>query len=271
MLVFHPAIDLKIAIILNPGVGQLRSIAGLSLAIAKAEFKLRNEGSYLGILWYLLAPVLTFLLLLGIFADRLGQNIPNYPLYLLLGIILFNYFQKVSNEAVNIIQPNAGIIKSIHFHREALIGSTVLKTLFSHIFEVIVLIIFLLAFGISVKTMIFYPAILLFLALFAFGAALILSSLQIYFFDLDNIWLFASKLIWFGTPIFYAIEGQTKLFTLNLFNPMFYFITIARDLIVYGRMPEIWMMLGAIGYSLLSLIIGLFIFKKLKPRFAELI
>jgi len=250
---------------------QIKSIFGLSLALAQAGFKLKNEGTWLGVFWYLLSPLLTFLLLLLIFTDRLGGDIPLYPLYLLLGIILFNYFQKISSESVKILRDHERIIKAIHFPKEALIGSVVLKILFSHIFEVFILIVFLLFFGIPIKTMIFYPLILVFLSIFAFGASLILSSLEVFFLDLDQIWGFVSKLVWFGTPIFYAIEGQTKLFTANLFNPMFYIITVARDIIVYARMPETWMILGMVGYSFLSLFIGLFIFNKLKTKFAELL
>jgi len=250
---------------------QIKSIFGLSLALAQAGFKLKNEGTWLGVFWYLLSPVLIFLLLLLIFTDRLGGDIPHYPIYLLLGIILFNYFQQISSESVKIIRANAGIIKAIPFPKESLIGSVVLKVLFSHIFEVLTLSVFLVIFGIPIKTMIFYPLILVFLSIFAFGASLILSSLEVFFLDLNHIWRFVSKLVWFATPIFYAIEGQTKLFTANLFNPMFYIITVARDIIVYARMPEAWMILGMVGYSFLSLFIGLFIFNKLKTKFAELL
>lgn len=250
---------------------KLKSILGLSLQIAKTGFKLKNEGTWLGVLWYLLSPVLTFLLLLGIFTDRLGRNIPNYPLYLILGIILFNYFQKITDECVSIIRNNKGVIKSIGFPREALVGSSVLRILFSHIFEVFILIILFLFFKVSVKTMIFYPLILTFLSIFSLGVGLILAALGTCFFDLVNIWGFVSKLIWFGTPVFYAIEGQSRLGILNLFNPMYYFITIARDAIIYARMPQVWMIAGMVGYSLVSLILGLFIFNKLKIRFAELV
>ena len=85
-------------------IQKLKSTLGLSLALAKAQFKLKNEGTWLGVLWYLLAPILTFLFMLGIFHDRLGNNIPNYPLYLLLGIILFNFFRKIADESVAIIK-----------------------------------------------------------------------------------------------------------------------------------------------------------------------
>jgi len=248
-----------------------KSVFGLSLSIAKVDFKLKNEGTWLGILWYLLSPILTFLLLLGIFLNRLGHSIPSYPLYLFLGIILFNYFQKIADSSVMIIRGNSGIIKSINFPKESLLGSCVLKILFSHVFEVLILILFLIFFGISVGNMVFYPMVLIFLSIFAFGVSLILASLGTHFFDLGYIWGFGIRLVWFATPIFYAIEGQTRLFILNLFNPMFYFITIAREIIIYNKIPEFWLIGMAITFSLLFFFIGLFTFYKLKPRFPELI
>jgi len=250
---------------------KIKSTLELSLALARAQFKERNEGSYLGILWYLLGPFLMFLLLLLVFSDRVGTNIPRYPLYLLLGIIMFNFFQKATSESTKVISINRWIIKSINFPRESLISSIVLATLFSHIFEIVLFIVFALFFKVSPAGLIFYPLILIFFCIFVYGASLILATLNVYFVDLDNIWTFVSRLIWLGTPIFYTIGGQTRLFYVSLFNPMYYFITITRDIIVYTRIPEIWMIIGAVIYSLLFLFIGLLIFNKLKIKFAELI
>ncbi len=250
----------------------IKQVFGLSFQLAKAGFKLRNEGSYLGILWYLLNPLLLFLLLLLVFSDRLGNNIPNYPIYLLLGIIIFNFFQNSTAESAKIITRDyGGIIKSINFPRESLIGSLVLKNLFSHLFEIILLIVFILIFKSSLAGLVFYPIILLFFCMFIFGACLILSSLTVYLVDLENIWFFGSRLIWLGTPIFYVIGGQTRLFYINLLNPLYYFITIAREIIIHSRIPELWMIFGAIGYSLLFLLAGMIIFNKLKVKFAEMI
>ena len=226
----------------------------------------------MGIFWYLLNPFLTFILMLVIFQDRLGQNIPDYPIYLLLGIIMFNFFQNITTESTRIIRERWGIIKSINFPRESLVGSNVLKTLFSHIFEIGVLFLFLLFFGIPVKNMlIFYPLLLILLSLFTCGISLILSAAAVYFIDLDNIWIFVSRLIWFATPIFYSIGGQDRLLIFNLFNPMYYFITIARDFIIYNKFPHIFLIQGIIFYTLLSMFAGLIIFNKLKKRFAEMV
>jgi len=185
---------------------------------------------------------------------------------------MFNFFQQATIESTKVItQEYSGVIKSIDFSRESLVGSIVLKTFFSHLFEIILLVVFVLIFRGSLVGLIFYPVIIIVFCFFVFGVCLIFASLTVYFVDLENIWVFVSKLIWLGTPIFYEIGGQTRLFYINLLNPMYYFITIAREIIIYTKIPELWMIFGAIGYSLLFLLIGLLIFNKLKIKFAEMI
>ncbi|OGJ19868.1 hypothetical protein A3K73_02645 [Candidatus Pacearchaeota archaeon RBG_13_36_9] len=251
---------------------KLRHFLDLSLEIAKSSFKLRNEGSYLGIFWYLLNPLLLFLLLLLVFSDRLGNSIPSYPLYLLLGIVIFNFFQQATTESTKIIVRDYGeLIKSINFSREALVLGIALKSVFSHFFEFALFLLFMLIFRNSMAGIIFYPVILVFLFVFVFGFSLILSSLTVYFIDLDNIWNFFVRLLWLATPIFYSIGGQERLFIANLFNPLYYFIVLSRELIIHARLPELWIILGAVFYSLVSLLLGLLIFNKLKTKFAEML
>jgi ABC-type polysaccharide/polyol phosphate export permease len=251
---------------------KIRRILGLSLVLAKAEFKLRNEGSYLGILWYLLNPILTFGLLLLIFNDRLGGDIKYYPLYLMLGIIMFNFFQSTTIESTkSIINEHHYLIKSMDFPREALILSIVFKNLFSHFFEIILFFVLILFFKINLFYGLYYLPILVLFSIFVYGFSLLLSSLSVYFVDLDNIWNFAVRIVWFGTPIFYTIAGQNKLLVLNFFNPLYYFITIARDLLIYNKMPELWFIFIILGISLFILYLGVIVFKKLKVKFAELV
>jgi ABC-type polysaccharide/polyol phosphate export permease len=244
---------------------------GLSLALAKAGFKLRNEGSYLGILWYLLNPLLLFLLLFLVFNDRLGNEIPFYPLYLLLGIIMFNFFQDVSSESAKVIISYGGLIKSINFDKKALVCSILFKKIFAHVFEIFLFAVLLFVIKGNVAGLLFYPLIFIIFALFSFGICLLLSAWVVYFTDLDNIWMFFVRLLWLATPIFYSIGGQAKLFVLNLFNPIYFFITLAREILIYNKAPELWLIFGAIFYTLSSLFLGIYIFNKLKDKFAEMI
>jgi len=251
-------------------MGKLKNFWQLSLALAKTQFKLRNEGSYLGILWYLLNPLLMFILLLFIFSSSLGSAVPNYPLYLLLGVVMFNFFQQITSFSIRTMDENRLIVKSINFSRESLVASNVLRTLFAHLFEIVLFFIIALFFGVSLKGIIFYIPILLLFSIFIYGASLILSSLYVYFIDIENIWLFFSRLLFFATPIFYSVSSG-KLFILNLFNPVYYFITIARELIIYNRLPEFWLIFGSLIYSLAFFVVGSSMFSKMKDKFAELI
>lgn len=255
---------------LNNFLASLKRIFGLGFQLAKAEFKLRNEGSYLGIFWYLLNPLLVFGLLFFIFSDRLGNNISNYPLYLMLGVIVFNFFQSTTTDSVtSVIKDYRWVIKSINFPIESLLVSIVLKNLFSHLLEIIFFAVFLIFSKISLIGILYYLLVLIFLCLFIFGISLFLASLTVYFVDLENIWSFVVRLLWLATPIFYSIGGQTKLFYLNLFNPMYYFITFARDVAVYIRVPDASIIFGTVFCALLSLSAGLLLFNALKVRFAE--
>ena len=138
-------------------------------------------------------------------------------------------------------------------------------------FEIILLALLLLYMNISLLVLIYYIPILILFALFIYGTSLLISALTVYFVDLDNIWNFAVRIIWFGTPIFYVIENHIGLLYLNLINPLYYFITLARDLIIYQQISSVIILLGSIGFSLCFLVVGLMTFKKLKRNFAQLI
>ena len=250
----------------------VESLFGLSFQLAKAEFKLKNEGSYLGILWYLLNPLLTFALLFLIFSNRLGTTIPLYPLYLLLGIVMFNLFQSTTLESTKaILHEHSRLIKSINFKRESLIISIALKNLFSHFFEVLLFLCLLILLGNGFIWIVWYIPILFFFMLFIISASLFLSSLTVFFVDLDNVWNFAVRLIWFGTPLFYTIDSQTWLSNLNALNPLYYFISMTRDIVIYHITPDLSLIWGVLGFSLASILLGLLVFKKLNRKIAELV
>lgn len=242
-----------------------------SLILAKAEFKLRNEGSYLGLLYYFLNPLFTFILLNFIFSAKFGQGIASYSLYLLLGIIMFNFFQSTTNESTKIIMHNRNIIKSVSFPKWTLNLSIVIKYLFSHIFEMLIFVILMFFSGAPFLGILFYPLILFLFLVFIFGVCLSFSSISVYFVDLENIWIFASRLLWLATPIFYTTEKGTNLFLLNLFNPLYYFLTVSRDIVIYTKTPDLWLITGVINWTLLSCTIGVLLYKKLNKRFPEMV
>ncbi|MBS3075135.1 ABC transporter permease [Candidatus Pacearchaeota archaeon] len=257
----------------NYYLNRLKSILGLSLSLAKADFKLRNEGSYLGIFWYLLDPLTLFIIILAISNSfvNLSNNLnANYPIYLLIGLIMFNFFRQATVLSVNVISSNSFFIKSIKVTQESLVISSILQALFSHFFEIILLIIFMIIFKVSLIGLIYYPFLLFFLLLFIIGISFILATIGVYIIDMENVWNVLTRLLWFLTPIFYITNPGTKLYLINLFNPMFYFIEITRGFILKSNIEFLMMALLIIG-SILIFIIGILIFNKYKDYFAEMV
>jgi ABC-type polysaccharide/polyol phosphate export permease len=250
---------------------EFKRILGTSYSLGIAHFKLRNEGSYLGIFWYLLNPILMFLLLLAIFSNSLGEDIENYPLYLLLGIIMFNFFQAVTSESTKIMRRDRNVIRSIKFPLESMVGNIVLVSIFSHFFEMLILIIVLLILKMPLLGLIVYPIILLVFSLFSLGVSLILSSIAVYFVDLDNIWIFASRLLWMATPIFYTFEKGSILFIMNRLNPLYYFITLTRHIVVYNELPPLLIIMGTLEFTAVSILWGMVIFRRSSKKFAEMV
>lgn len=247
----------------------LKKFWNLSFYMSKAQFRIRNEGSFLGVIWYLLNPLLVFALLFFIFSNNLGATVKYYPLYLFLGLIMFNFFQASTNEAISIIRGNKNLLKSINIPRASFIAASVLKFLYSNLFEFLVFMIFMLFLGASFSNIIFYPLILIFFIIFIFGISLFVGSISVYFLDFGNIWSFFCNLLWFATPIFYTLDAHALLSKLNYANPLYYFITAARDLVIYHESPPIIIIFGILILSILSLFFGLIVFNKLKDRFTE--
>lgn len=249
----------------------LKGILGLSLQLAKANFKLRNEGSFFGIFWYLLEPFLLFLIILMIRGMFNMKGIEHYPIYLLLGLIMFNFFSGTTSKSTKLIERNASFIKSMKINHESFVVSHITEGVFSHFFEVILFAVFMLYFKISLAWILFYPIIFVFLFLFLIGLSFLLSTIGAYVNDLDNVWKVIMKLLFFGTPIFYVVQEGSLIYNISLFNPLFYFLEVSRSLIIYHQFPGLWMMIIPVVISLVVFLLGIYVFEKFKNKFAEVV
>jgi len=242
----------------------------LSFSLAVAQFKLRNEGSYLGIFWYLLDPLAMFSIILILSGVLTNTNIKNYPVYLLLGLIMFNFFRQTTINSTNSIVANAAFIKSMKISSEVFVISVAIQSFFSHLFELVILLFFIIFFKIPLIGFFLYPAVFLFLFLFSLGASFILASIGVYVNDINNVWSVFINILWFSTPIFYVIsDGGPAI--INKLNPMFYFVSIAREIVIGGSIFPTGQLIEIAVLSVIFFLSGLVIFEKFKTKFAELI
>jgi len=248
---------------------QAGSVFRLSYSIAKANFKIRNEGSYLGVFWYLLNPLALFLIILFVRKAIDMGDVPAYPAYLLVGLIMFNYFRSTTSAAIGDISGNSNYIKSMKISYEPLVFSRIIESVFSHIFEIVLIIVLLIFFNESLIGILFYPFLFFFFVLFVSGVSFFLSTIGTFVSDLSNVWNVFMQFLFFTTPIFYVVNPGDSVYSANLFNPMFYFLSVGRDIIVYRAFPESWMIAAIVLFSCVTFFAGFVIFEKNKHKFAE--
>lgn len=248
---------------------KIKSILGLGFSLAKAGFKVKNERSYLGVLWYLLEPLALFTIIILLGRILSNNSIENYPVYLLLGLIMFNFFRQTTVYSSFAIT-SSEFIKSIKINYESLIVSEMFISVFSHVFEIIVLTIFVFIFKIPVYRILFYFPIFLIYLVFTFGFCFILAVVGTHIRDFKNVWSVIMNVLWFATPIFYVIPKGKEVFISKL-NIIGSFIEISRNLIIYNISPSFWKIILIILASIVSFAIGLFVFEKNKKKFAELV
>lgn len=250
----------------------LRKTLRISLAMAKTDFILRIEGNYLGIFWYLLNPLIMFLVIILIknYAIK-NTEITAYPIYLLIGLTGLNFFRLALTNSIKSIRSNIDYIKSMnHIVPETLVISGLIQAIFSHFFEFILIVIFLIYYHVSLIGILFYPIIFLFFTLFVLGVSFIFATVGMYVNDFTNIWNNVAQLLLFVTPVFYSISKMGFLYLINIINPLTYFLAVARDAIINLSPPSTLAAIIMIAICFVTLIGGWAIFNKFKNKFAEL-
>lgn len=252
---------------------KLKEILRVGISLAKANFRLRIEGSYLGVLWYLLNPLVLFLVLYFVKETAFaGISIPFFPLYLLIGISGFNFFKQAITGSIDAINTNPDYIKSINkVNPESLVVAIVFQSIFSHLFELVLIIALAIYLQVSLMGFILYPLIFGLFVLLTLGISFIFATIGVFVSDLSNVWAIISQLLFLATPIFYNIEPASLIYKVNLLNPLFYFLEISRDLIIYNRLPSLFLITVMTIASFFFLFMGIFIFKRYKKKFAELL
>lgn len=241
----------------------------LVLQQTKAAFKLQNENSYLGVLWYLLGPLLLFGILIFVFSQRLGANIEHYPLYLLLGIISWNFFATSTGRSIAIFLTNSSLLKALPIRKELLIVSSILHTCISHALEIVLFLALAFSYGVVPHLLPVYLLILIQAVLFSTGVSFFLASIFIFLRDINQIWSVITRAWWFATPVFYALTPTGPGSKLSWFNPLYYIIHMSREVLIYGHIPsaKLWFGLGV--FTTLSLVVGYTTFSLLHNHFTN--
>lgn len=220
--------------------------------MTRAEVLLRDQGTLLGFAWTLLHPALMFAVLYGLFSKWVGRFVDAYVVYLLIGLVLWNFFQKGTAAALSSLRRARGTVLNYRFPREIVVFSAVGAVLWSSLLETAVLIAALLALGARPNAAwLLLPALVALELLFITGVGLFLAVWGTDFQDLERIWEVLSSAFFYLTPIFYpmSIVGADKRVWLEL-SPLTWIIEAYRGCVMDGQAPALR---GAVAVTLLSL------------------
>lgn len=252
----------------------LRTLYGyrnLIWTLAWGEFKQRYKNSVLGYFWSLLEPLLMLVVLYVVFSNLMRIQVEYYQLFLLLGIILWNFLSRATSMGLNAILGKPSMVQKIYFPREVLVISSCITALLMSIFESLVFIAFMTVFQVPLSAnLIYVPLILVLLFLVSLGLSLALAALNVFYRDVQFIWAVILQAGFFATPILYPVTiFPETLQGIFLLNPMAHIIISARDAIIYSTPAAAGSLLYAGIMSAITLIIGYIIFAHYEPRFAE--
>lgn len=257
----------------------------LILKLASKEIKVRYKHPLLGFLWALFVPLCIIIIFKIVFSLVLKIPIKEYPFFIFLTTAVFpwNFFSLSVSNSVMCIQENNSLIKKLYFPREVIPLSIILANLINFILSFILILPLFYMFGLRFNTYIlFLPLIIILEFVFTVGISLIFCSLQVYFRDVKYI-VEILLLLWFYlTPIFYPLDlilDISKLFfKFYMLNPLAQIITLYRisllESYIYNLPKELnlsYMIFNSITVSLIIFFLGLYSFKKLELRFADLV
>ncbi len=237
----------------------------------KKEIRGRYKNSFLGILWSFLNPLLQLLVYSVIFGALLAGGDETYPIYICVALIPWTYFTTAITQSSFTIIGNGDIIKKVYFPREILPISVVTSGAVNFVISTIIILAFVIFSGIGLSWyIVLYPFILLIQYILLLGIGFIVSSVTVYFRDLEHIIGVVLMAAFYATPIVYNIDQlpHTLQVLVNL-NPMTHLINAYRDIFYYHQMPNMEILFALLGISLVLTVIGYFIFKKLQKGFAE--
>lgn len=233
------------------------------------DIKIKYKRSILGLLWTLLNPILTMIVMTIVFSTLFRYDIENFPIYLITGQIMFNFFSESTNMAMGSIIGNASLIKKVYIPKYIFPVSKVISSFVNLIFASIAVIILMFIMDIKITAAIlFVPIVFIYILIFSIGIGLLLSSINVYFRDTQHLYGVLLTVWVYLTPIFYPVSIIPENFKWMIdINPLYYMVNYFRECVLYGNIPSIELNMICILVSISSLLIGLIVFYKKQDKF----
>ena len=250
-------------------IQKMRQYQFLFEELIKRDFKKKYKRTILGMLWSILSPLLTLLVMRLVFTQFFGRATPHYTTYLFCGNLIFSYFSEASSQGMTSLMGNAGIFTKVNIPKYLFLFSKNIQALINFGLKLCVFFIFCVIDRISFTWKLFfllYPIICL--LLFNIGVGLILSALFVFFRDIQYLWSVFTMLLMYMSAVFYTIDNYNPVVrNLFLLNPIYLFIRYFRKIVIETTVPTIWFHMLMLIDVIIVLGIGCWIYKKYNTRF----
>ena len=257
----------------------LRRFWHLTWTLAATDFKLRFYGSALGYLWTLVRPFLFFLVIYFVFSEIAGldANVENYGLYILFGLVLFQFFSEATSNSVQCLVVRENMLRKMRFPRLVIPLAVILTATLNLVGTLLAVFIFALATGVyPTWSWLELPLLIVIVGAFATGVGLLLSALYVRYRDVQPIWEVVSQMLFYASPILYVATFVPEHYQQAYFvNPLAVILTEMRAAVVDPNAPHVWDLAGAGALSAAGAIVlgavglGILVFNRKAPRIAE--
>lgn len=255
--------------LLNKYIEYINNNIFLFEELVQRDFKKKYKRTVLGLLWSILSPLIMLSVMSFVFSQFFGRNIEYYVLYILAGQVVFAYFSESTNTGMLALLNNANIFSKINVPKYLFVLSRNITALINFGLILLLFFCFVFAYGIKPNVLMLlclYPIICV--IIFNYGVSLILSSLYIFYRDMQYLYSLLLQVIMYGSAIFYNIDVLSSNYqSVFYFNPLYIYITFLREVVIYNRIPDVLFFKLSILYAAVSVIIGMYVYNKYNYKF----
>ncbi len=232
--------------------------------LVSREVKRKYARSYLGIVWSVLNPLMSMAVLSMIFSTMFKRSIENFPIYYLTGSIFWNLFSSATNSAMTALVDNKSLLMKVKLSKQTFVIARMLTALTNFGYTCVAYVFMLIIFRVRPNPcMLLFPIVVVFTMLFSAGIGFMLSVFYIFFADIKYLYSVLLTLWMYLSAVFYPIDRLSPAMQWVIRkNPIYNYIEFARDIVLYGVMPEPVLWLKIIGWGAFSFAAGYWIFKK---------
>lgn len=250
-------------------IKEFHQYSNLFAELVRKGIKLKYRRSYLGVIWSMIEPLLTMIVLALVFGTLLGHNGKDFPVYILSGRLIYSLFSQATTTALKSIRQNQAMIKKVYVPKYLYPLSGIVFNYILFLISLVVLLVVALVLRVYPTPRMLLAVIpMLVLFLLSIGVGLILSTIGVFFRDLEYLWNVGLMLVMYTCAIFYYPE---KILSSNVswilqYNPLFCIISNFRSC-VFGEPMDIWMLGYSLLFAVVSIIIGCIVFEKNQDKF----